>query len=71
MARWRSPLPAQKAAVQAGAFAADHVIGMKIPERDGPEKLAAQRSGASDQIRELLTSIIKPALQPVDGETPR
>jgi hypothetical protein len=33
-----TPAGTKKAAVQAGAFAADHVIGMKIPERDGPEK---------------------------------
>ena len=42
-------------ATHAWAFAADHVIGMKIPERDGPEEIAFESAGACDQLSELLT----------------
>jgi hypothetical protein len=29
-------------AVQSGPFAADHVVGVKIPERHGPEEIALE-----------------------------
>jgi hypothetical protein len=41
--------------VQPSPFATDHIVGMKIPECYRPEKIALERSGARDQLRELLT----------------
>ena len=42
------------AAVQPSPFAADHIVGMKIPECYRPEEIALERSGSRDQLRELL-----------------
>jgi hypothetical protein len=37
--------------VQSGPFAADYVVGVKIPERHGPEEIALERGRACDQLR--------------------
>ena len=41
-------------AVQPRPFAADYVVGMKMPERHRPEEVAFERIGTGDQIGEML-----------------
>ena len=42
-------------AVQPSPLTADHIVGMKIAERNGAKEIALERGGASDQLRELLS----------------
>ena len=42
------------AAVQPSPFAANHIVGVKIPECHRPEEIALERSGTRNQLRELL-----------------